>query len=43
MIHQKNSRVLNVEMYNITHKLSPEFMWDMVEEINTKIPHQIKL
>ena len=23
-------------MYKISHKLSPEFMWDLVEEINTK-------
>ena len=23
-------------MYEISHKLSPEFMWDLVEEINTK-------
>ena len=35
-IHQRNLRVLAVEMYKISHKLSPEFMWDLVEEINTK-------
>ena len=36
MIHQRNLKFLAVEMYKITYKLSPEFMWDMVEEINTK-------
>ena len=35
-IHQRNLRVLAVEMNEISHKLSPEFMWDLVEEINTK-------
>ena len=25
--------VLAVEMYKITYELSPEFMWDMVEEV----------
>ena len=34
MIHQRNLKVLAVEM--ITYKLSPEFMLDMVEEIDTK-------
>ena len=36
MIHQRNLRVLALEMHKITYKLSPEFMWDMVEEINSK-------
>ena len=36
MIHQRNLRVLAVEMYKITYKLSHEFMWDMEEEIDTK-------
>ena len=36
MIHQRKLRVLALETYKITYKLSPEFMWDMVEEINTK-------
>ena len=33
---QGNLKALAVEMYKITYKLSPEFMWDMVEEINSK-------
>ena len=36
VIHQRNLRVMALEMYKITYKLSPEFMWDMVEEMNTK-------
>ena len=36
MIHQRNLRALAVEMCKIPYKLSQEFMWDMVEEINTK-------
>ena len=35
-IHQRNLRVLAVEIYKISHKLFPKFMWDLVEEINTK-------
>ena len=35
-VHQRNLRVLAVEIYKLTKKLSPEFMWDMVEEVNTK-------
>ena len=36
MIYQRNIRVLSVEMYKITYKLRPEFVKDMVEQINTK-------
>jgi hypothetical protein len=39
-IHQRNLRVLAVEMYKISHKLSPEFIRDLVEEINTKQVNQ---
>ena len=35
-IHQHNLRVLAIEMYEITNKVSQIFMWDMVEEMNTK-------
>ena len=28
-VHQRNLRVLAVEMYKLTKKLSPEFMWDI--------------
>ena len=35
-IHQRILRILAVEMYRISHKLSPKFMWDLVEKINTK-------
>ena len=35
-IHQRILRVLAVEMYKISHKLSPKFMWDLVEEIKSK-------
>ena len=34
-IHQRNLRVLAVEMFKISYKLAPEFMRDLVEEINT--------
>ena len=34
-IHQRNLRVLAVKMYKLSHKLSPEFMWDLVEEIKS--------
>ena len=40
-IQQQHLRVLAVEMYEISHKLSPEFMLDLAEEINTK-PGQVK-
>ena len=36
MIHRQNLKALVVKMYKITYKWSPEFMWDMVEEINAK-------
>ena len=36
MIDRGNLKVQSVEIYNITYKLSLEFMWDMVKEINTK-------
>ena len=36
MIHLRNWKVLAVQMYKRTYKLSPEFMWDMAEEINTR-------
>ena len=36
MIYQRNLRVMAVELYKITNKLSPEFMWDLVGEIDTK-------
>ena len=35
-INQQNLKVLAVEMYKTFYKLSPEFMWDLVEEINIK-------
>ena len=35
-INQQDLKVLAVEMYKTFYKLSPEFMWDLVEEINTK-------
>ena len=36
MIHKRNLRFLAVKMYKIIYKLSPEFIMDMVEEIDTK-------
>ena len=35
-INQQNLKVLAVEMYKTFYKLSPELMWDLVEEINIK-------
>ena len=35
-IHQKNLRVVAVEMYKISHNMSPIFMEDLVTEIDTK-------
>ena len=35
-IHQKNLRVVAVEMYKISHNMSPIFMEDLVRDINTK-------
>ena len=32
-IHQRNLRELAIEMCKISQKLSPEFMWDLVEEV----------
>ena len=35
-IHQKNLRVVAVEMYKISHNMSPIFMEDLVTDIDTK-------
>ena len=35
-IHQRNLKVLATEMYKISHGISPKFMHDLVEEIDTK-------
>ena len=35
-IHQRNLKVLATEMYKIAHGISPKFMHDLVEEIDTK-------
>ena len=35
-IYQKNLRVVAVEMYKISHNMSPIFMEDLVTEIHTK-------
>ena len=35
-IHQRNLRVLAIEMYKISQGKSPEFMKNLVEEIDTK-------
>ena len=35
-IHQRNLKVLATEMYKISHGISPKFMHELVEEIDTK-------
>ena len=35
-IHQRNLKVLATEMYKIAHCISPKFMHNLVEEIDTK-------
>ena len=35
-VHHRNLRVLAIEMYKISHDLSPKFMKNLVEEIDTK-------
>ena len=35
-VHHRNLRVLAIEMYKISHDQSPQFMKNLVEEIDTK-------